>query len=237
MIGRWFFMFLGLFGALAPALVYWYGAHAVINGELDGRHCRGDGGAAHAAVRAGDSLFSTHVTVQTNMALFERIFDYLDLKPEIEEQPDAVEVPRAIGRLEFDHVSFRYTPHRLALNDVSFDVEPGQIAALVGPSGAGKTTISYLIPRLFDVTEGAVRLDGIDVRDLTLDQPRREHRHGHAGAVHLPRLAARQHRSTLGPMPADDDILRGDGRGEPVRQSSPGCRRASTPSSASAATG
>jgi ATP-binding cassette subfamily B protein len=113
-------------------------------------------------------LFSTHVTVQSNMALFERIFDYLDLKSEIEERPNAVELPRAEGRVEFDHVSFAYTKHRLALNDVSFAVEPGQIAALVGPSGAGKTTISYLIPRLFDVTEGAVRIDGIDVRDLTL---------------------------------------------------------------------
>src|SRR2546427_10422864 len=102
------------------------------------------------------------------MAVFERIFDYLDLKPEIEERPNAVELPSAEARVEFEHVSFRYAKRRLALSDVSFTVAPGEIVALVGPSGAGKTTISYLIPRLFDVTDGAVLLDGIDVRDLTL---------------------------------------------------------------------
>jgi ATP-binding cassette subfamily B protein len=168
MIGRWFFMFLGLFGALAPALVYWYGAHAVINGDMDVGTVVAMAAFLTRLFGPVTQLFSTHVTVQSNMALFERIFDYLDLKSEIEERPNAVELPRAEGRVEFDHVSFAYTKHRLALNDVSFAVEPGQIAALVGPSGAGKTTISYLIPRLFDVTEGAVRIDGIDVRDLTL---------------------------------------------------------------------
>jgi ATP-binding cassette subfamily B protein len=168
MIGRWFFMFLGLFGALAPALVYWYGAHAIIRGDMQIGTVVAMAAYLTRLFGPVTQLFSTHVTVQSNMALFERIFDYLDLKSEIEEKPDAVELPRARGRVEFDHVSFAYTKHRLALNDVSFAVEPGQIAALVGPSGAGKTTISYLIPRLFDVTEGAVRLDGIDVRDLTL---------------------------------------------------------------------
>ena len=168
MVGRWFFMFLGLFGALAPALVYWYGAHAIIRG--DSQIGTVVAMAAYLTRLFGPvtQLFSTHVTVQSNMAVFERIFDYLDLKPEIEERPNAVELPRAEGRVEFDHVSFRYAQHRLALSDVSFTVAPGEIVALVGPSGAGKTTISYLIPRLFDVTDGAVLLDGIDVRDLTL---------------------------------------------------------------------
>jgi ATP-binding cassette subfamily B protein len=168
MVGRWFFMFLGLFGALAPALVYWYGAHAIIRGDMQIGTVVAMAAFLTRLFGPVTQLFSTHVTVQSNMALFERIFDYLDLKTEIEERPDAIELARAEGRVEFDHVSFRYTQHRLALSDVSFAVEPGQIAALVGPSGAGKTTISYLIPRLFDVTEGALRLDGIDVRDLTL---------------------------------------------------------------------
>jgi ATP-binding cassette subfamily B protein len=168
MVGRWFFMFLGLFGALAPALVYWYGAHAIIRGDMQIGTVVAMAAFLTRLFGPVTQLFSTHVTVQSNMALFERIFDYLDLKPEIQERPGAVALPRAEGRVEFDHVSFRYTPHRLALSAVSFSVEPGQIAALVGPSGAGKTTISYLIPRLFDVTDGAVCLDGHDVRDLTL---------------------------------------------------------------------
>ncbi|MEO8457269.1 MAG: ABC transporter ATP-binding protein, partial [Chloroflexota bacterium] len=159
---------LGLFGALAPALVYWYGAHAVINGSLQIGTVVAMAAYLTRLFGPMTQLFSTHVTVQSNMALFERIFDYLDLVPEIEEQPDAIDLPRAVGRVEFDHVSFRYNQHRLALNDVSFAVEPEQIAALVGPSGAGKTTTSYLIPRLYDATEGAVKLDGHDVRDLTL---------------------------------------------------------------------
>ena len=168
MIGRWFFMFLGLFGALAPALVYWYGAHAITRGSLEIGTVVAM--AAYLARLFGPvtQLFSTHVSVQSNMALFERIFDYLDMRSEIEDAPGAVDLPRAEGRLEFDGVSFGYTEHRLALRDVSFAVAPGQIAALVGPSGAGKTTISYLIPRLFDVTAGAVRLDGVDVRQLKL---------------------------------------------------------------------
>ena len=168
MIGRWFFMFLGLFGALAPALVYWYGARAVVNGSLEIGTVVAMAAFLTRLFGPVTQLFSTHVSVQSNMALFERIFDYLDLRSEIEDSPDAVELPRAEGRVEFDHVSFRYGQNRLALRDVSFMVEPGQIAALVGPSGAGKTTISYLIPRLFDATEGAVRLDGVDVRQLKL---------------------------------------------------------------------
>jgi ATP-binding cassette subfamily B protein len=121
--------------------------------------------------------------VQSSLALFQRVFEYLDLEPQIQDAPGAVALePDAVrGALELDRVWFRYGPSEQdaagddtrptrpwALQDVSLRVEPGQLAALVGPSGAGKTTISYVIPRLYDVTEGAVRIDGHDVRDLTL---------------------------------------------------------------------
>jgi ATP-binding cassette subfamily B protein len=149
-------------------VVYWYGGHRVIGGDTSIGTVVALAALLPRLFGPTASLVNINVTVLNSLALFERIFDYLDMEPEIEDSADAVELPRAEGRVEFDHVSFRYGQGRLALRDVSFTVEPGQIAALVGPSGAGKTTISYLIPRLFDATEGAVRLDGVDVRELKL---------------------------------------------------------------------
>src|ERR1022692_3640217 len=117
---------------------------------------------------------------------FDRVFEVLDLAPLIAEKPDAVVVGRGPVAVEFDHVDFSYptaeevslaslesvavldqTPSSQVLYDVSFRAEPGQLVALVGPSGAGKTTISYLVSRLYDARSGAVRLNGIDVRDAT----------------------------------------------------------------------
>jgi len=138
------------------------------------------------------SMLQVSTEIHSSMALFDRIFEYLDMDHEIEDAPDAVAIPadRFRGRVELDHVSFRYevadgdrttpvsptdlevanaSPREWTLEDVSVSIEPGQLAALVGPSGAGKTTITYLVPRLYDVQRGAVRLDDIDVRKLTLE--------------------------------------------------------------------
>ena len=127
------------------------------------------------------TLLRVSVELQASLALFERIFGYLDTQPEIVDAPDAVDVdPRTIaGSIKFDgvRVNFNRTQSgedpgqvpvatRYALNGVSFRVHPGQLAAFVGPSGAGKTTISYLIPRLYDASEGSVMIDGWDVRHL-----------------------------------------------------------------------
>jgi ATP-binding cassette, subfamily B, bacterial len=124
-----------------------------------------------------NQLLQVSVDVQSSMALFGRIFELIDLRPQITDRPNALSInaDEIEGEVALDHVSFRYgggedggppAPQE-ALRDVSMLVSPGQLAALVGPSGAGKTTISYLIPRLYDVEQGAITIDGHDVRDLS----------------------------------------------------------------------
>ena len=131
-------------------------------------------------------LSNLNLDVMTALVSFERLFEVLDIVPMIEEAPDAIEVPRGGASIDFEHVRFTYPSAQevsLAslesvavleagsrsevLHDVSFSVEPGQMVALVGPSGAGKTTISSLVPRLYDVNAGTVRISGIDVRQAT----------------------------------------------------------------------
>jgi ATP-binding cassette subfamily B protein len=168
LVGRWFFMVLGVTSAAAPALVYWYGGHQVIGGTMT------IGGIiAFIAYQTRvfgpiSSLLNIHVELASALALFERIFEYLDLEPDIVDAPDARPSPTISGRISFRDVEFGYIPEKKVLTGVSFEVQPGQMAALVGPSGAGKTTISYLLPRLYDTGSGAVEIDGLNVRDVTL---------------------------------------------------------------------
>jgi ATP-binding cassette, subfamily B, bacterial len=121
------------------------------------------------------SLLSVQTDVQSSLALFDRVFEYLDLPVDIDERPDAVTLDRAHvrGRLEFDDVSFGYDPDAAPiLEGISFVAEPGSKVAVVGETGSGKTTLGYLVARLYDVGSGAVRVDGTDVRDLTFDSLR-----------------------------------------------------------------
>jgi ATP-binding cassette subfamily B protein len=171
MVGRWFFMFIGLFSTFGPSLVYLVGGLEIIH-SLPGQASVGELVAFVALLNRlygpATSLMSVWVDLQGSAALFDRIFEVLDEPREVADKPGAPALPPVAGRITFDRVQFSYVENRLALRDVSFDVQPGQLAALVGPSGAGKTTITYLIPRLYDVTGGAVRIDGHDVRDVRL---------------------------------------------------------------------
>jgi ATP-binding cassette subfamily B protein len=173
MTGQGFFALVQVFFLVVPAIVYLVSGVLLTNG---------------AAITAGTVVAFTTVQsrltfpllgllrvaldLQTSTALFARIFEYLDLKPAIRDAPDAVPVPtdERLGRVEFDRVRFSYpgsdADDSRILDDVSFTVEPGRFTALVGPSGAGKTTIGYLLPRLYDATEGAVRFAGVDVKHL-----------------------------------------------------------------------
>jgi ATP-binding cassette subfamily B protein len=183
MTGQSFFAVVQTFLAVTPALVYLVAGFLIAAGE----------GLSAGTIVAFTTLqarllFPTvnllrvSLDVQTSLALFGRIFEYLDLRPRIVDAPDARPLDPAefTGRVEFDDVWFAYpepevagmvpaepATRRWAVQETSFVVEPGRLAAIVGPSGSGKTTISYLIPRLYDVDEGRVLLDGHDVRSLT----------------------------------------------------------------------
>jgi ATP-binding cassette subfamily B protein len=188
MYSRVFMTSLLLTASLATALVYGWGGLLSVNGALDVGTVVALTAYLNRLYGPLTALSNVNVDVMTALVSFERVFEVLDLPPMIDEKPDAVALPRGGGRIEFDHVDFAYptaeevslaslesvavldrTPSSQVLFDVQFTVEPGQMVALVGPSGAGKTTISHLVPRLYDVRGGAVRLNGVDVRDATLE--------------------------------------------------------------------
>ncbi len=171
MAGRWFRVVLSAFSAIGPMLLY------LVGGILMIRH--------GSSLTVGDisvmvallsrmygpvnSLMNIQVEWIRSMAMFTRIFEYLDMPVEIESPENAV-IPEGepTGRVSFDHVGFSYVPDHPILKDVSFDLPEGRCIALVGPSGSGKSTIVNLIPRLWDVTSGEVRFEGVDVRQLDL---------------------------------------------------------------------
>src|SRR6266705_1946156 len=210
MIGRWFFMFIGTFFSIMPAIIYLVAGYQIIN-NVPGVSL----GTIVAFTTLQSRIFfpigqllNVQVEIQGSLALFDRIFEYLDLPIEIQNRPGALKLSSndVQGDVTFRDVTFTYkrdessvlnglnekegngnrpvspeavtvpveTPAeeaipRITLNDVSFEIKPGQLAALVGPSGAGKTTITYLVPRLYDVDSGAVEIDGHNVKDIALE--------------------------------------------------------------------
>ncbi len=175
MSGQWFFAMVNIFLSVIPAVIYLVAAF-LITGGVD---VTAGTIVAFTTVQARlmfplMGLLRVALDLQTSSALFARIFEYLDLRPAITDRADAraVNLDR-LGEVAFDDVVFRYpdapADGRPTLDHVAFTIEPGQFAAFVGPSGAGKTTVSYLIPRLHDVTEGRVLFAGDDVRDLQSD--------------------------------------------------------------------
>src|SRR5262249_33623587 len=110
--------------------------------------------------------------IQNAIAGGERIFGLLDVEPDVVDKPNAKTMPQIQGAVEFDHVSAEYKTNQPVLHDVSFKAAAGQMIAIVGPTGAGKTTIINLLPRFYDVSGGSVKIDGIDVRDVTKESLR-----------------------------------------------------------------
>src|SRR2546426_2204616 len=215
MIGRWFFMFIGIFFSIIPAVVYLVAGLQIIHNPVNPPISLG-GIVAFTTLQSRlffpiGQLLNIQIDVQGALALFDRIFEYLDLPIDIKDAPNAQHLAsdKVRGEVTFKDVSFTYkrdepsvlsglfgnegnengngkekekrpvSPEpvtisteepfaRTTLNHVSFDIQPGQLAALVGPSGAGKTTITYLVPRLYDADSGAVEIDGRGVKDIAL---------------------------------------------------------------------
>ena len=191
MFSRTFFVAMLLVASLAQALTYGLGGWLAVTGSVTA------GTVVTLALLLTrlygplTALSNVRVDVMSALVSFDRVFEVLDLKPGIEERPGAVDLPTGAGRVEFRDVHFRYpsaseislasledvatldrTENTPVLRGVDFTVEPGQMVALVGPSGAGKSTTSMLVSRIYDVTSGSVQVDGIDVRDATLDSLR-----------------------------------------------------------------
>ncbi|MFZ3572041.1 ABC transporter ATP-binding protein [Streptomyces sp. BH097] len=175
MAGRWRMAVISIVMAAMPAVIYWaagialhFGGPSVSIGTL----------VAFVSLQQGlfrptVSLLQTGVQIQTSLALFQRIFEYLDLPVDITEREDAVRLDTVKGEIRFENVEFRYDSdderQDAILDGIDLTVPAGGSLAVVGPTGSGKSTLSYLVPRLYDVTGGRVTLDGVDVRDLDFD--------------------------------------------------------------------
>ena len=158
---------IGFMAFMSITITIWFGGYEVIQGRLS------PGGLVafliYTMLVAGPiaAFSSLYSQFQAALGATQRIFELLDLRPEVADAPDAYSLPRIIGRVTFDDVSFEYDSAIPVLHRISIDVQPGQIVALVGPSGAGKTTLVNLIPRFYDVTQGEISIDGRDIRQVT----------------------------------------------------------------------
>lgn len=211
LVGRWFFLGLGLVGALGTALVYWLGGHLVLRGTFTIGTIIALSTYLTQLYRPLTALTNAQVEFATGLVSFERVFEVLDLPVELDDRADALALEQCRGHVRFRNVSFSYEAdggsaialeeverftkggsnltitksgeqaksqrsasrqagreQRQVLQAIDFEVQPGQLTALVGPSGAGKTTITYLVPRLYDPSQGSVLLDGHDLRDIQL---------------------------------------------------------------------
>src|SRR5262249_32970452 len=173
MAGRWMMSTIQMVFAIQPALVYWIAGQSFVRGST--------------AISIGtivaftqlqtrllfpiQSLLSTGADVEASLALFDRIFEYLDLPVDIVEPPDPVELrPEEVaGEVRFDHVSFRYDQGAWTLDGIDLVVPAGTRTAVVGETGAGKTTLGYLVARLYEPQEGRVTIDGVDVKEASLE--------------------------------------------------------------------
>lgn len=162
-------------GALGTTVIVWYGGREVIQGNLTAGELMAFLIYAINLSNPIKRLSRVYANIQRALAAANRVFEVLDTEPEIKDKPGAIELPRIRGEVRFHNVSFSYREDgEPVLEDVSLTVQPGQMVAFVGPSGAGKTTIVNLIPRFYDPTSGHITIDGIDIKDVTLASLRQQ---------------------------------------------------------------
>ncbi len=159
--------------AIVSALVLLVGSYLCIEGQLSAGQIVAFTAAAAQLYLPIRRFSQINIMYQTSMAAIERVFRMFDVVPEVTSRPDAIEKVPGTGGIRFEHVSFGYDPDVPVLQDLDFEIAPGRRVAIVGESGAGKSTLVTLIPRLYDVTAGAIRIDGIDIRDYRLRMLRR----------------------------------------------------------------
>jgi len=175
MVGRWFLASVTAMVVVGPALVWLGGGWlAVVSGLKVGVIVAFVSFIQGRLYGPAATLAGIQVQIVSALAVFERIFDYLDLTPEEYDPPGATALPAVVGDIAFENVVFSYDGTRNVLDGISFHVRPGEVAAFVGPSGGGKTTITQLVPRFYDPNAGRVLVDGHDVRTVTLESLRRD---------------------------------------------------------------
>ena len=175
--GKWFRVVMGMFTQLGPLLIYFAGGWFII-AKADASLTVGTITATVALVnrlyRPIESLLNIHVDFTRSLALFTRIFDYFDMENPIQSPENGLKPDVTDADIVYDHVSFSYDPEKPLLTDIDFTVPGGKMYAIVGPSGSGKSTVVNLIPRLYDVVGGSVRIAGVDVRDFDLKYLRQQ---------------------------------------------------------------
>jgi len=172
MVGRWFLMVITAMVTVGPAIVWMSGAWLAIRHEVTIGIIVTFVTLLGRLYTPASALAGVQVQIISALAVFERIFEYLDMQEEGHEKPDAIELAHINGTVRFDDVHFRYSADREILKGVSFSIEPGQLAAFVGPSGAGKTSITSLVPRFYNPESGRVLVDEHDVQNVKLSSLR-----------------------------------------------------------------
>ena len=170
--GRWFFMTMSIFITLGPMIIYLYGGYLFMQDKMSIGEIVAFVALLDRLYRPVTQLSNIHIDVTRSLALFQRIFDYFDMEEEKADKKDAKNLSNIEGYIEFNNVSFSYKKGLEVLHNISFSIKPDTMTALVGASGVGKTTVTNLIPRLYEVSEGSIKIDGIDISDVKLQSLR-----------------------------------------------------------------